>query len=306
MSIVVVGSVAFDSVKTPFGAREHALGGAANYFSMSARHFSPVNLVAVVGEDFPQDHLDYLSSHNVNLDGLQRAPGKSFHWKGHYGYDLNEAQTLDTQLNVFADFKPKLPDNYRKCDTVFLANIDPNLQIEVLEQMHQPKLVALDTMNFWIEGKNEALKQALKRVDVLLINDAEARQLAQEHNVVKAVKKITEMGPKTVVVKRGEYGSMLFHNNDVFIASAYPLEDVFDPTGAGDTFAGGFVGWLDRCGKVNDETFKQAMIAGTVMSSFVIEDFSFDRMKRLRIEEIHNRYNELTRLSRMPDHISLG
>lgn len=305
MSIVVVGSVAFDSVKTPFGSREQALGGAANFFAMSARHYTGVNLVAVVGEDFPQDHLDYLATHNVNLDGLQRAKGRSFHWKGNYGYDLNEAQTLDTQLNVFAEFKPTLPDTYRQADTVFLANIDPDLQIEVLEQVHNPKLVALDTMNFWIEGKNEALKQALKRVDVLLINDAEARQLAQEHNVVKAVKRIVEMGPKTVVVKRGEYGSMLFHNNDVFVTSAYPLEDVFDPTGAGDTFAGGFLGWLDRCGKQDDDAFKQAMVAGTVMSSFVIEDFSFDRMKNLTVDEIHTRYNELTRLSRMPDHISL-
>lgn len=305
MSIVVVGSVAFDSVKTPFGSREQALGGAANYFAMSARFFSSVNMVGIVGDDFPEDHLQYLQANRVNLDGLERVPGASFHWKGDYGFDLNEARTLDTQLNVFADFKPKLPDSYRAAKTVFLANIDPDLQVEVLEQVHSPNLVALDTMNFWIEGKREALLRALKRVDVLLINDAEVRMLAQEHNVVKAVKIVREMGPKSIVVKRGEYGSLLFHDNEVFVSSAYPLEDVFDPTGAGDTFAGGFVGWLDKMGKIDMETMKQAMLLGTVMSSYVIEDFSFDRMRELTHAKISERFEHLTKLGQMPQNVSL-
>ena len=303
MSIVVVGSVAFDSVKTPFGEREQALGGAANYFSMSARFYSPVNMVAVIGDDFPEEHLGFLRSNNVNLDGLIKSPGKSFHWIGAYGYDLNEAQPIDTQLNVFADFKPELPTNYKTCDTVFLANIDPDLQSEVLDQMDKPKLVALDTMNFWIEGKNAELKKALERVDVLLINDSEVRQLARERNVLKAVKVVRDMGPKTIVVKRGEYGAFLFHDDHIFMTSSYPLEDVFDPTGAGDTFAGGFVGWLDRCQKHDLETMKEAMLLGTVMSSFVIENFSFDNMRDLTAEKIKLRYDKLKSLSQMPKDI---
>ena len=301
MSIVVVGSVAFDSVKTPFGQCEQALGGAANYFSMSASFFSPVRLVAVVGQDFPQDHLDFLKTRGVDIDGIQKQAGKTFHWQGRYGYDLNEAQTLKTELNVFADFRPELPAHYRKSETVFLANIDPVLQLKVLEQIESPKLVALDTMNFWIESKKDDLLKVIRRVDILFINETELRQLTKEHSIVKAVRHIQAMGPKTLVVKRGEYGALLFDGHEKFFVPAFLLEDLFDPTGAGDTFAGGFLGWMDKKQSNGLSTFKEAMMVGTVMASFVIEDFSFKRLSRLEPHEIEARLQKLRALSEMPE-----
>lgn len=297
MSIVVVGSIAFDSVTTPFGSREHALGGAANYFSLAASFFSTVNLVGVVGEDFPEDHLQYLKSRNVDVKGVKRDFGKTFHWQGKYNFDLNEAQTLKTDLNVFADFAPVLPEDYRHARTVFLANIDPVLQMQVLDQVEKPEIVALDTMNFWIEGKNADLKKVISNVDVLFINESEVRQLAQEHNIVKAAKAMQTLGPKTIVVKRGEYGALLFHHDKSFFCPAFPLEDLFDPTGAGDTFAGGFLGFLDKQKTIDFSTLKTAMSVGTVMASFVIEQFSFDRMRDLQITEIKQRYAQLQNLS---------
>jgi sugar/nucleoside kinase (ribokinase family) len=305
MSIVVVGSIAFDSIKTPFGECEQVLGGAANYFSLAASFFTKVNLVGVVGEDFPESHLGYLKERSIDVTGVKRQYGKTFHWQGSYGYDLNEACTLKTELNVFADFSPELPEHYRNAETVFLANIDPTLQLKVLDQIKNPKVVALDTMNFWIEGKNAELKKAISRVDILFINEAELRQLAKEHNVVKAAKAMQALGPSTVVVKRGEYGALLFNGEGCFFVPAYPLEDLYDPTGAGDTFAGGFLGWLDRQGEGGFERLKESMTLGTVMASFVIEDFSFDRMRSLEINEIEDRCAQLQNLSSVSKRILL-
>jgi sugar/nucleoside kinase (ribokinase family) len=265
MSLLVVGSVAFDTVETPFGKVEEALGGSALYFSTSASYFTDVNLVAVVGDDFPEDTTDFLASRGVNLDGLQRTSGETFRWKGKYGYDLNEAITLDTQLNVFGDFHPELPEDYRSASHVFLANIDPELQLEVLQQVENPEFVALDTMNFWIEGKKDALLETLSHVDMVVINETEARQLADEANIVQAAHSILEMGPDFIAIKRGEYGALLFTERDTFFAPAYPLEAVFDPTGAGDTFAGGLLGYISQNGHLNPQHLRQAMVVGSCM-----------------------------------------
>jgi sugar/nucleoside kinase (ribokinase family) len=290
MSILVVGSVAFDSVETPFGKEENVLGGSATYFSTSASFFTDVSLVAVVGEDFPQEHIDFLESRNIDLRGLARVSGKTFNWKGKYGYDLNEAQTLETNLNVFADFKPRIPEAYAASDYLFLANIDPELQMEVLNQVAKPKIIACDTMNFWISSKPDALKKVLERVDIFIINEGEARQLSGEANLVKAARHVLSLGAKTLIVKRGEYGVLMFSGSSIFAAPAYPLEEVFDPTGAGDTFAGGFMGYLANTGDTSEEGIRQAIIFGSVMASFNVEDFSLDRLKRLDYREIEARY----------------
>lgn len=306
MSVLVVGSVAFDTVKTPFGERDKALGGSANFFSMCASAFTDIKLCAVVGDDFPEDHIALLNKRGVDTAGLIRTTGKTFHWTGEYKFDLNEAHTLATDLNVFADFKPDLPESYRNVDTLFLANIDPELQSDVLDQVKDPKVVALDTMNFWIEGKTEALKKVLGRVDIAFMNDAEVRQLSGEHNIVKAARGIQALGPRTVVVKRGEYGALFFHDEHTFFAPAFPLEDVFDPTGAGDTFAGGFLGWLDKNGAdLNDSVAREAMLMGAVMASFVVEDFSFDRMRTLSRKEIRERWMNMRSLSLIENSIDL-
>jgi sugar/nucleoside kinase (ribokinase family) len=295
-TILVVGSVAFDSVETPFGKAEAVLGGSATYFSTSASYFAPVRLVAVVGDDFPADTLDFMKGRPIDLSGLVRAKGKTFRWKGRYGYDLNEAKTLDTQLNVFADFRPEIPVAYRDSGYVFLGNIDPELQAEVLRQVETPRLVAADTMNFWISGKPEALRQVLAKVDLLLINEGEARQLAGEANLVKAARRIRDLGPKTLIVKRGEYGALMFNAEGVFSAPGYPLEAVFDPTGAGDTFAGGVIGWLARSGAHDEAALRRAIIAGGVLASFNVEAFSLDRLKGLRQADIASRYEAFQRL----------
>jgi len=297
MGILVVGSVAFDSVETPFGKVENVLGGSATYFSTSASFFTDVSLVAVVGEDFPQEHLDFLKSRNIDLRGLDREGGKTFHWKGKYGYDLNEAQTLETHLNVFESFKPQIPVAYRDTEFLFLANIDPELQMEVLSQVERPRVVACDTMNFWISSKPEALKAVIAKVDIFIINEGEARQLTQEANLSKAARKILTMGVKTLVVKRGEYGVLMFTDNSVFAAPAYPLEDVYDPTGAGDTFAGGFMGYLANTGDTSEAGIRQAVIFGSVMASFNVEDFSLERLKRLEYREIETRYRSFKALT---------
>ena len=305
MSIVVVGSVAFDSLETPYGKREQALGGSANYFSLSASFFSPVKLCAVVGEDFPAAHVQLLQKKGIDTAGLSTAKGKTFHWKGKYGLDLNEAQTLDTQLNVFADFDPKLPDSYKKAESVFLANIDPDLQQKVLAQVDAPRLVGVDSMNLWINIKKESLTKTMKGVDVVFMNESEVRLFSGEHNIVKAGRAVQRIngrnGPLTVVVKRGEYGALLFRGDHISFVPAFPLEDVFDPTGAGDTFAGGFMGWLDRHmargDKLDDVLFRRAMVMGTVLASFVVEQFSFDRMLPLTHEEIGSRWRRLHALS---------
>ena len=301
MSVLVVGSVAFDSVKTPFGEVDEALGGSGTYFSVSASYFTDVCLVAVVGEDFPQEHVDMLKSHKIDVSGLERRPGKTFRWKGYYEYDLNTAHTVDTQLNVFADFKPDLPENYRDCEYVFLANIDPVLQARVLDQVKKPKLVACDTMNFWIEGKLADLKKTLSRVNLLIINDGEARELAKEPNIVKAARKILEWGPSTLIVKRGEYGALMIDAHSIFSAPAYPLEFVFDPTGAGDTFAGGLMGYLSSNGAVKDDVMRQAIIYGSTMASFNVEDFSLNRLRKLSRDEIDTRFRFFKKMTHFED-----
>lgn len=301
MSLLVVGSIAFDSVKTPFGAADDVLGGSATYFSTAASYFTSVKLVAVVGDDFPDKHVNFLKSRKIDISGLQRSKGQTFRWKGEYGFDLNEARTLDTQLNVFESFKPKIPDAYRSSDVVFLANIDPVLQREVLHQIDKPKLVACDTMNFWIGGKRDELIKTLAEVDILLINEAEARELACEPNLVKAARAIQAMGPKTLIVKRGEYGSVMFNSGGVFSAPAYPLEAVFDPTGAGDSFAGGFMGYLDNVRNFDEASLRQAIIFGSVMASFNVEDFSLNRMRSLDYKEIEGRYREFRKITSFED-----
>ena len=301
MKLLVVGSVAFDSVKTPFGQVENALGGSGTFFSTSASFFTEVALVAVVGEDFPEEHIDFLKSRKIDVTGLERISGKTFRWKGKYTYQLNEAHTLDTQLNVFQNFKPKLPKSYKDCPIVFLANIDPNLQREVLKQVSKPKLVACDTMNFWISNKKAELIETLRLVDILIINDGEARELSKETNLVKAATMIRALGPKTLIIKRGEHGVALFDKQGIFAAPAYPLESVFDPTGAGDTFAGGFMGYLSKTMKFNHDNLRKAIIFGSVMASFNVEDFSLNRLKKLTFKEVERRYKSFRKLTHFDD-----
>ncbi len=301
MSVLVVGSVAFDSVKTPFGERQRTLGGSATYFSSAASFFAPVELVAVVGEDFGEEHLEYLRSRGIGTDGLARAPGRTFHWTGSYGFDLNTAHTLSTELNVFESFSPTLSEAQRRARELFLGNIDPDLQWRVLEQVDHPRVVAADTMDFWIDGKRASLLKVLGRVDLLLVNDAEARMLAGEHNIVKAAEAIFAMGPKRLVIKRGEYGALLFDGGRVFVAPAFPLPRLFDPTGAGDSFAGGLMGFLSRAPTFEPRVFRQATIVGSVMASFAVEDFSVDRFRTLSMGEVVRRYEEFQELVHFDD-----
>jgi sugar/nucleoside kinase (ribokinase family) len=297
MSLLVVGSIALDSVETPFGRREDVLGGSATYFSVAASFFGPVRLVATVGEDFPDEHVRFLAERGVDLGGLERRPGRTFRWKGRYEFDLNTAHTLETQLNVFGDFRPELPAAYRDSRYVFLGNIDPDLQRRVLDQVKAPRFVACDTMNFWIGSKRESLLETLRRVDMLFVNDAEARQLAGEHNVVRAARRILGFGPRAVVIKRGEYGALFFGGDHVFAASAYPLASLFDPTGAGDSFAGGFMGYLARSGREEPEVLRRAIVMGSVLASFAVEQFSLDRLASLGHDEIRTRYGEFKQLA---------
>ena len=298
MSILVVGSVALDSVQTPFGKVEDALGGSATYFAAAASLYTTTKLVAVVGDDFPQEHVDFLRSRHVDLSGLQRVEGKTFRWKGRYDYDLNTAQTLDTQLNVFATFHPQLPDNFRDAEFVFLANIDPELQAEVAKQIRKPRLIALDTMNYWIDYKKDALTDALSLADIVLMNEAEAREYGTTFSILRAARKIMALGPRAVIIKKGEYGAALFCKSDhllsqYFFAPAYPLEKINDPTGAGDTFAGGFVGYLASHNDISIEGMKRAIIHGSVVASFTVEAFSVDRLRTLTPAEIATRYYEM-------------
>ncbi len=301
MSILVVGTVAFDSVETPFGKADSVLGGSATYFSTSASYFSDVNLVAVVGTDFPDEHIDSLKSRNINVDGLKKVEGKTFRWKGRYEYDLNQAHTLDTQLNVLSTFDPEIPESYKKSPYLFLGNIDPDIQLKVLDQIENPKLIACDTMNFWIEGKPEALRKMLKRVEVCVINEAEARELAGMASLVKAAGEILKYGPKVLIVKRGEYGALMFNGESVFAAPAYPLEDIFDPTGAGDCFAGGLMGHIAKTGDLSEPNLRKAIIFGSVMASFNVEAFSLERLNALSLDDIQRRYSELKRLTHFED-----
>ena len=296
-SILVVGSVAFDSVKTPFGEAANVLGGSATYFSVSASYFSPVKMVSVIGKDFTEDHQTIFKRHNIDTAGLIQTTGETFRWKGRYGFELNEAETLDTQLNVLETFEPQIPENYKNCDYVFLGNIDPILQVKVLDQIENPKLVACDTMNFWIDAKLDDLKKTLQRIDILVINDGEARMLAGEANLVQAANRILAMGPKRLIIKRGEYGVLMFNGDSIFGAPAYPLEEVFDPTGAGDTFAGGLMGHLARADDVEDSTLRQAIIFGSVMASFNVEAFSLGKLSALTKTDIDTRFEQFRKLT---------
>lgn len=297
MSLLVVGTVAFDAVETPFGKRDQVLGGSASFFSHAAANFTKVQIVSVVGEDFPADTLATFAPRGIDTSGVQRLPGATFRWKGRYDHNLNVAHTLETQLNVLMQFDPKLPDSYKRAEYVFLGNFDPELQGRVVDQLERPKLIACDTMNFWISGANAQLKKTLARVDLLSINDGEARQLSGEYNLVKAAAVIRRMGPKILVVKRGEYGALLFTDAGIFAAPAYPLEVILDPTGAGDSFAGGMMGYLARSERLDEPGLRQAVITGSVMASFAVEDFSLDRLKRLTQDEIGLRFDQFKALT---------
>ncbi|MDA0770881.1 MAG: PfkB family carbohydrate kinase [Chloroflexi bacterium] len=299
MSILVVGSVAYDTVNTPSGSRVDSLGGSAMYFSISSSYFTGVSLVAVVGEDFDQKHVQLLESHKVDVSGLERRSGKTFRWSGVYSTeDVNTRSTLDTQLNVFAEFSPKLTAEQRRENYLFLANIDPELQLEVLGQMEsRPKLVALDSMNFWIEGKNSELNEIIRNVDVLFMDEGEAREFSGQPNLIKAAKHIMSVGPKTVIIKRGEHGVLLFQGDSIFAAPAFPLESVVDPTGAGDSFAGGFMGYLAATDDLTPNGFRRATVLGSVMGSFCVEDFSADRIGHLSSDVIEARFREFAALS---------
>lgn len=297
MSLLVVGSVAFDSVRTPHGHADSILGGAATYFAVAASWLTPVRVVAVVGEDFSEQHLSVFASRGIDTTGLERAAGKTFRWQGEYVGDMNEARTLDTQLNVFERFAPKIPASYLASEYVFLGNIDPVLQLHVREQLPSTRLVGLDTMNYWIRGKLEALKKTLAAVDVLLVNEGEARMLSGEWNLTKAAAAIQKMGPRSLVVKRGEHGVSLFTAGSIFSAPGYPLDQVQDPTGAGDTFAGGFMGHLARTGDLSEPNLRRAVVYGSVLASFAVEEFGLSRLLRLTPQEIEARFREFKTLT---------
>ncbi len=292
MSLLVVGSLALDTIETPFGKAKETLGGSAVYISTAASYFaSPVRLVGVVGGDFPKSAITFLEERNIELEGLQTIQnGKTFRWSGKYQYDLNMRDTLFTQLNVFEKFDPKIPEVYRKSKYVCLGNIDPILQRKVLEQIEKPKLIVGDTMNFWIEGKREELMKTMKHLDVLIINDSEARLLTQEPNLIRAGKKVIGMGPKILIIKKGEHGALLITESTIFSAPAYPMEDIYDPTGAGDTFAGGFIGWLDKSDDISDENLKKAVVYGSAMASFCVEKFGVDGLRELTYLKIQDRF----------------
>ncbi len=296
MSVLVVGSVALDSVETPFGKAEEVLGGSGTFFSASACHLTPVQLVGVVGDDYPRAKLQPLADCGVDLAGLETAAGASFRWRGRYRHDLNTAETLETHLGVFSNFKPKIPEAFRSAPFVFLANIDPRLQLEVLDQVERPRFVACDTMNFWIESRRPELLALLARVDLITLNDAEARQLTERANLVQAARWILERGPKHVVIKKGEHGAFMFTKDTVFFAPAYPLESVFDPTGAGDSFAGGFMGYLASTGDLSEANLRRAVVYGSAMGSFAVEQFSIGGLMELDRARIEARVEEFRRL----------
>jgi sugar/nucleoside kinase (ribokinase family) len=295
-SVLVVGSIALDSVETPFGRADDVLGGSGTFFSTAASHFAPVQLVGVVGDDYPVDKLAVLTSRGVDLSGVEQAAGSSFRWRGRYRHDLNSAETLETHLGVFSHFHPKIPEQFRSAPFVFLANIDPRLQLQVLEQVDKPRLVACDTMNFWIESRRPELIELLKHVDLITLNDGEARQLTEHTNLVHAARWILDRGPTHVLIKKGEHGAFMFNRDSIFFAPAYPLESVFDPTGAGDSFAGGFIGYLASTGDLSDRSMRRAVVIGSAMGSFAVEKFSNTRLLEISRADIDARVREFRQL----------
>lgn len=297
MSILVVGTVAFDSIETPYGSAERVLGGSASYFAVAASFFSPVKIVGIIGQDFPAEYLEIFSRRGIDLEGLQREQGDTFHWRGRYHEDLNVRDTVELHLNVLTKFAPRLPVSYRNAEYVFLGNIDPMIQIEVLDQMQSMRMIACDTMDHWIQGSNRELRKVLARIEILVINDSEARLLSGEHNIVRAARSILRMGPKVVLIKRGEYGVLQFSDSSVFATPAYPLEEVFDPTGAGDSFAGGFLGHLARSWDGSEGGLRRAIVYGSVVASFTVEDFGLRRLAALSVDEIEERYQRFIELT---------
>ena len=303
MSLLVVGSVALDSVETPFGKADLVLGGSATFFSASASNLTPVQVVGVVGDDYPVDKLESLEKRGVDFAGLERATGSSFRWRGRYRHDLNVAETLETHLGVFSHFSPKIPPQFRTAPYVFLGNIDPRLQLDVLNQVERPKLVACDTMNFWIESRRPDIVTLLGRVDCIMLNDGEARQLTDQNNLVKAAKWIMAKGPTLVIIKKGEHGAFMFTKDTVFFAPAYPLEEVFDPTGAGDAFAGGFMGYVAKSGSITPDNLRRAVIYGSAMGSFAVEKFSIERLLHVDAKQLAARVAEFKKLVAFEDEI---
>ncbi|MCI0493578.1 PfkB family carbohydrate kinase [candidate division KSB1 bacterium] len=298
MSVLVVGSVALDTVETPYGKVEDAIGGSATFFSAAASYFTDVNVVAVVGEDFPHEQIEFLKRRKVNFDGLVTKPGKTFRWGGRYDFDVNQRETLFTHLNVFEDFDPVLPESFKTTPYLFLANIQPDLQLKVLQKMNRPKLVVMDTMNFWIEGTPDSLKDVLKRIDILIVNDSEVRQLAETPNIFDGAKIIQQMGPKILVIKKGEHGALLIEGGNYFWAPAFPVQEVQDPTGAGDTFAGGFVGYLAKVDDFSNKNLRKAMIYGSTLASFCVEKFSLEKLVNLSQNEIESRYQQFINMTK--------
>jgi sugar/nucleoside kinase (ribokinase family) len=297
MSILVVGTVAFDSIETPSGSAERVLGGSASYFAMGASFFAPVRIVGVIGKDFPEEHLDMFTRRGIDLQGLKRETGETFHWRGRYHEDLNVRDTIELHLNVLSGFVPRLPESYRDAEYVFLGNIDPEMQLEVLSQLRCFRLVACDTMDHWINASPEPLRKVLGKIETLVVNDSEARLLSGEHNIVRAARSILKMGPKTVLIKRGEYGVLQFSDSSVFAVPAYPLEEVFDPTGAGDSFAGGLFGQLARSGDSGEGGLRRAIVYGSVVASFTVEDFGLKRLSGLSMDQIEERYHKFVELT---------
>jgi ribokinase len=297
MSVLIVGTIGLDTVETPFGKKKEILGGSAVHASISSSFYSKTAIVGVAGTDFPKEYSDLLKSRNINLSGVQIIDGQTFRWSGYYEYDMNKAHTRDTKLNVYATFDPKIPDDLKKSEFVFLANLDPELQLKVLDQLEKPKMVAMDTMDFWINNKRDALHEVIKRVDFVLMNDGEARQFMETPNLPMAAGRLLKLGTKAVIIKKGEHGALLFTDGVHFSAPSYPQEMLRDPTGAGDSFAGGFIGYLAKSGDLSQENIRRAVIVGSVMASFNVEDFSLDRMRRLKRKEIVDRFGEFKNFS---------
>ncbi len=296
MTVLVVGSVALDTVETPFGTADEVIGGSAVFFSASASHLTDVQVVGVVGDDYPIAKLEPLVKRGVDFAGLEKAKGASFRWRGRYRHDLNTAETLDTQLGVFSHFQPRVPEQFRNAPFLFLGNIDPRLQLDVLRQVERPRLVACDTMNFWIESRRPELIELLGKVDVLMLNDGEARQLSGKANLLKAATWLLQQGPRHVVIKKGEHGALMFTGESIFFAPAFPLEDIFDPTGAGDSFAGGFIGYLAKTGDISDAGLRRAVVHGSAMGSFAVERFSIERLLEINVADIDARVRDFHRL----------